>query len=171
MRADEKSALKPTKSKTRNQPTPGIYRVLFCKGNAEKNGVNERCWFSFMDMMLMISRFVDYCHSKQLRPKTLTSYEQTLKLFARWLEEAEHITTSNMDRSYFPEYRDLFIIMLMLDAGTRLRQNGFWRQMGCGGVFWNALACMSLKPQPVILRRGYTPSGRRVGTSVRRRFC
>ena len=45
-----------------------------------------------MDMMLMIARVMDYCHSKQLRPKTLGSYEQTLKLFARWLDEAKHIT-------------------------------------------------------------------------------
>ena len=41
----------------------------------------------------MIAGFMDYCHSKQLRPKTLGSYEQTLKLFARWLEEAKHIDT------------------------------------------------------------------------------
>ena len=44
-----------------------------------------------MDMMLMIARFMDYCHSKQLRPKTMSSYEQTLKLFARWLEQTKHI--------------------------------------------------------------------------------
>ena len=44
-----------------------------------------------MDMMRMIAGFMDYCHSKQLRPKTLGSYEQTLKLFARWLEETKRI--------------------------------------------------------------------------------
>lgn len=31
--------------------------------------------------------FMDYCRSKQLRPKTMASYEQTLKLFSRWLKE------------------------------------------------------------------------------------
>ncbi|MBR3872951.1 MAG: site-specific integrase [Clostridia bacterium] len=31
--------------------------------------------------------FMDYCRSKQLRPKTMGSYEQTLKLFSRWLKE------------------------------------------------------------------------------------
>ena len=34
---------------------------------------------------------MDYCQSKQLRPKTMASYEQTLKLFARWLEEEKRI--------------------------------------------------------------------------------
>ena len=29
---------------------------------------------------------MDYCQSKQLRPKTMASYEQTLKLFARWMD-------------------------------------------------------------------------------------
>ena len=165
--------------------------------------------------------FMDYCHSKQLRPKTMASYEQTLKLFSRWLkekydienaeevkephirayivdlqqrgkytfcadrrsedlnhpasrrdyrqqisnitinnylrnirvfftwlEESECILTSplrrvkelpeerpakeyleddevirlfkNMDTSYYTEYRDMMIMMVMLDAGTRL---------------------------------------------------
>ena len=35
----------------------------------------------------MIALFMDYCQSKQLRPKTMQSYEQALKLFARWLKE------------------------------------------------------------------------------------
>ena len=34
---------------------------------------------------------MDYCQSKQLRPKTMASYEQTLKLFARWMEEEKRI--------------------------------------------------------------------------------
>ena len=33
-------------------------------------------------MNRMIGLFMDYCHSKQLRPRTLLSYEQALKLFA-----------------------------------------------------------------------------------------
>ena len=33
-----------------------------------------------------------YCHSRQLRPKTMLSYEQTLKLFFAWIEEQEGIT-------------------------------------------------------------------------------
>ena len=38
-----------------------------------------------------IDEFLIYCHSKQLRPKTTQSYEQALRLFARWCEEERHI--------------------------------------------------------------------------------
>ena len=38
-----------------------------------------------------IAQFMSYCHSKQLRQKTMASYEQTLKLFARWLEDEKGI--------------------------------------------------------------------------------
>ena len=34
-----------------------------------------------------IDEFLFYCQSKQLRPKTTQSYEQALRLFARWCEE------------------------------------------------------------------------------------
>ena len=34
-----------------------------------------------------IDEFMVYCQSKQLRPKTMQSYEQALRLFARWCEE------------------------------------------------------------------------------------
>ena len=33
-----------------------------------------------------------YCHSRQLRPKTMLSYEQTLRLFFAWLEEQKGIS-------------------------------------------------------------------------------
>lgn len=36
--------------------------------------------------------YMKYCHSRQLRPKTMLSYEQTLKLFFAWIEEHEGIT-------------------------------------------------------------------------------
>ena len=39
----------------------------------------------------MIGLFMDYCRSKQLRPRTLLSYEQALKLFAVWLKESEGV--------------------------------------------------------------------------------
>ena len=35
-----------------------------------------------MNLQRMIALFMDYCMSKQLRPKTMQSYEQALKLFA-----------------------------------------------------------------------------------------
>ena len=37
-----------------------------------------------------IDEFLIYCQSKQLRPKTTQSYEQALRLFARWCEEERH---------------------------------------------------------------------------------
>ena len=40
-----------------------------------------------LNLQRMIAMFMDYCRSKQLRPKTMASYEQTLKLFSRWLKE------------------------------------------------------------------------------------
>jgi len=36
--------------------------------------------------------YMRYCHNRQLRPKTMLSYEQTLKLFFAWIEEREGIT-------------------------------------------------------------------------------
>ena len=47
--------------------------------------------------------FMDYCRSKKLRPKTMASYEQTFKLFSRWLKEkydienAEEVKEPHMD--------------------------------------------------------------------------
>jgi len=40
-----------------------------------------------LNLQRMIAMFMDCCRSKQLRPKTMASYEQTLKLFSRWLKE------------------------------------------------------------------------------------
>ena len=45
-----------------------------------------------MEMNLMIAMFMEYCKSKQLRERTMLSYEQSLKLFAVWLEDVEEIT-------------------------------------------------------------------------------
>lgn len=38
-----------------------------------------------------IEEFMIYCRSKDLRPKTMASYEQALRLFERWLREEQHI--------------------------------------------------------------------------------
>ena len=35
-----------------------------------------------MNFQRMIALYMDDCHSRQLRPKTMQSYEQALKLFA-----------------------------------------------------------------------------------------
>ena len=55
----------------------------------ERKGVG--CFL--MDMNRMIALFMDFCQSKALRPKTMGSYEQALKLFARWMEDVKHIRT------------------------------------------------------------------------------
>ena len=44
-----------------------------------------------MNLQKMIALFMDYCASKQLRLRTLQSYEQTLQLFARWLRDEMEI--------------------------------------------------------------------------------
>ena len=45
-----------------------------------------------MKMDRMIALFMDYCQSKRLRPKTMQSYEQSLRLFEAWLKDTEQIT-------------------------------------------------------------------------------
>ena len=40
----------------------------------------------------VISLYLDDCHSRQLRPKTLQSYEQAVRLFGKWLEDQYAIT-------------------------------------------------------------------------------
>ena len=42
-------------------------------------------------MERIIALYMDDCHSRQLRPKTMQSYEQALKLFSTWLEETCNI--------------------------------------------------------------------------------
>lgn len=39
-----------------------------------------------------IEEFMQFCESKDLTPKTMFSYEQTLKLFSKYLEEEKNIT-------------------------------------------------------------------------------
>ena len=48
-----------------------------------------------MDFQRMILLFMEYCASKQLRPKTMHAYEKTLRLFAKWLQENEEITKAD----------------------------------------------------------------------------
>jgi len=44
-----------------------------------------------MEVMRMIDAYLEYCESKQLRPRTIGSYRQALELFAVWLKESEGI--------------------------------------------------------------------------------
>lgn len=38
------------------------------------------------DFDFQLDDFMLYCRTNQLRPKTMASYEQTLRLFQRWLK-------------------------------------------------------------------------------------
>ena len=44
------------------------------------------------DFDYYIDEYMYYCRSRQLRPKTMNSYEQTLRLFERWCLDEEDIT-------------------------------------------------------------------------------
>ena len=45
-----------------------------------------------MEINRMIALYMGHCQSRQLREKTMLSYEQSLKLFAAWLEVSEGVT-------------------------------------------------------------------------------
>ena len=40
-----------------------------------------------LDFNWQIEEYMVYCRSRQLREKTMASYEQTLRLFERWCNE------------------------------------------------------------------------------------
>ena len=55
-----------------------------------------------------IDEFMIFCQSKQLRPKSLMSYEQSLRLFQRWCKEEHNIenvdqVTENIVRRYISD--------------------------------------------------------------------
>ena len=41
-----------------------------------------------------IDDFMDYCKAQQLRPKTIFSYEQTLRIFERYMLDVFNITSA-----------------------------------------------------------------------------
>ena len=47
------------------------------------------------DFDFQLEDFMLYCRTSQLRPKTMASYEQTLRLFQRWLKEELQIENVN----------------------------------------------------------------------------
>lgn len=65
-----------------------------------------------MEMKPTISLYLEYCMSKQLRPKSMHAYEQALKLFAVWLEEEAKIT-------HIEDVRDAVIRKYILDLQVR----------------------------------------------------
>ena len=65
-----------------------------------------------MKMKPTIDLYLEYCMSKQLRPKSMHAYEQGLKLFAVWLEEELEITEVE-------DIRDAAIRKYILDLQVR----------------------------------------------------
>ena len=62
------------------------------------------------DFDWQINEFMVYCRSTQLRERTMYSYEQTLRLFERWLCDELKIysvdkVTENMIRKYINDLR------------------------------------------------------------------
>lgn len=54
-----------------------------------------------------IDEYMVYCRSKQLREKTMASYEQTLRLFERWCKEQMHIVSvDKVSESVVGRYMD-----------------------------------------------------------------
>ncbi len=47
-----------------------------------------------------VDDFMDYCKSQQLRPKTMQSYEQALRMFGRYLEDAHNITDASETKEF-----------------------------------------------------------------------
>lgn len=106
-------------------------KYTFCSTDGEKNHPQNR-----RDYQRKISNI------------TINNYLRNMHVFFAWLVEMEYISKSpmkrirslpeerkpreyleddevkrllkNLDRSYFSEYRDLLVIMLMLDSGTRV---------------------------------------------------
>ena len=45
------------------------------------------------DFDFQLDDFMLFCRTQQLRPKTMASYEQTLRLFQKWLKDELQIET------------------------------------------------------------------------------
>ncbi|MBP3941519.1 MAG: tyrosine-type recombinase/integrase [Christensenellaceae bacterium] len=67
--------------------------------------------FGKMEMDWQIEEFMLYCRTRQLRKKTMGSYEQTLRLFERWCREKLDIATvdrisENVIRRYIADLQE-----------------------------------------------------------------
>lgn len=64
-----------------------------------------------LDFEWQIDEYMVYCRSRQLREKTMNSYEQTLRLFARWCQESMAINsvdkvTESVVRKYISDLQE-----------------------------------------------------------------
>ena len=74
-----------------------------------------------LDFEWLTDEFMLYCRSTQLREKTMSSYEQTLHLFGRWLSDELNIYTVDGEHSlgvviHIPALLALFSIGLKLEV-------------------------------------------------------
>ncbi|MBQ2452138.1 MAG: phage integrase N-terminal SAM-like domain-containing protein [Bacteroidales bacterium] len=59
--------------------------------------MNQECFFmKNLDFDYQIDEFMVYCRSTQLRPKSMASYEQALRLFERWCADKLGIFTVDL---------------------------------------------------------------------------
>ena len=62
------------------------------------------------DFDFQLDDFMLYCRTNQLRPKTMASYEQTLRLFQRWLKEELQIENVNeVTEPIIRQYLDMLL--------------------------------------------------------------
>ena len=63
------------------------------------------------DFDFQLDDFMLYCRTKQLRQKTMSSYEQTLRLFQRWLKEELQIENVNeVTEPIIHQYLDMLLL-------------------------------------------------------------
>lgn len=55
-----------------------------------------------LSLLQMVDIFMDYCISKQLRPKMMKGYEQALQLFIRWGERYDVASVGKLKEAHTP---------------------------------------------------------------------
>ncbi len=80
----------------------------------------------------MIAEYLVYCHAKQLRKKTMNSYEQTLRLFQRWcFDELEITTVDAVSESVIRHYMQgklMFNILCVQKPSHAVLHNASYRK-------------------------------------------
>ena len=85
-----------------------------------------------MDFEWQIDEFMVDCRSRQLRPKTMSSYEQALRLFARWCRENMNITeVTDVTEGVVRRYIDCLSLSPILPRNPILNLTLFQSQFLC----------------------------------------
>ena len=81
-----------------------------------------------LDFEWLTDEFMLYCRSTQLREKTMSSYEQTLHLFGRWLsDELKIYTVDKITENVIRKYID----GLMVRGKYTFYANGLSKKKNC----------------------------------------